>query len=101
MHAPYSRTLFDLLDEQSRRGGVAVIDGDTTLTYAQLTEGARRAAGLLQAHGIKRGDRVGLLMNNRSEWLEIAFGAWLLGAVVTPFTTWCTRAELEFLLADS
>jgi len=44
---------------------------------------------------------VGLLINNRTEWLEVAFGAWLLGAVATPFTTWCTRHELEYLLADS
>ena len=101
MQAPFSRTLFELLDEQSRAGGVAAISGDESLTYAQLADRARRAASVLRAHGVGRGDRVGLLINNRTEWLEVAFGAWLLGAVATPFTTWCTRHELEYLLADS
>src|SRR4051812_41724556 len=101
MQPPFSRTLFELLHEQSRVGGTAVISGEETLTYAQLADRARRAASVLRAHGVRRGHRVGLLINNRPEWLELAFGAWLLGAVATPFTTWCTRHELEYLIADS
>ena len=101
MQAPFSRTLFELLDEQSRSFGTAVISGEENLTYAQLADRARRAASVLRAHGVRRGERVGLLINNCTEWLEVAFGAWLLGAVATPFTTWCTRHELEYLIADS
>ena len=103
MQPPYSRTLFELLDEQAARhpGAVAVISGAQFLTYAALALRARHAAGLLHGRGVRRGDRVGLLINNRPEWLEAAFGAWLLGAVVVPFSTWSTRHELEFLLADS
>lgn len=101
MQAPFSRTLFELLDEQSRGGGTAVLTGEDSLTYAQLAERARRAASVLRARGVRRGDRVGLLINNRTEWLEVAFGTWLLGAVATPFTTWCTRHELEYLIVDS
>ncbi len=103
MQPPYSRTLFELLDEQAscHAGATAVLHGAQSLTYPALCARARQAAAVLRAHGIGRGDRVGLLINNRTEWLELAFGAWLLGAVVTPFSTWSTRAELEFLLADS
>lgn len=101
MQPPYSRTLFELLDEQAARGGSAVLCGEQALTYEELAARARQAASVLHAHGVKRADRVGLLINNRTEWLELAFGAWLLGAVVTPFSTWSTRQELEFLLADS
>ncbi len=103
MRAPFSRTLFDLLDEQESRhpGRTAVICGDQALTYGDLAARARQAASVLRDAGVSRGDRVGLLINNRTEWLELAFGAWLLGAVVTPFSTWSTRQELEFLLADS
>ena len=101
MQPPYSRTLFELLDEQAHHDRVAVIDRGATITYRELATRAQQAAGLLAARGVTRGKRVGLLMNNRAEWLELAFGAWLLGAVVTPFTTWCTKPELEFLLADS
>lgn len=85
MQAPYSRTLSDLLDEQAARRAeaLAVISGDMRLTYAELAERARRVAGVLRA----RGDRVGLLINNRPEWLEAAFSAWMLGAVAVPFST--------------
>ena len=101
MRAPYSRTMFDLLDEQSGKHGTAVICGDETVSYRELADRARQGATVLRSHGVKRGDRVGMVVNNRTEWLEIAFGAWLLGAVPTPFSTWSTKAELEFLLPDS
>ncbi len=35
------------------------------------------------------------------EWLEACFGATILGAVVVAFSTWSTRDELGWLLADS
>jgi len=101
MQPPYSRTWFDLLDEQAGRHGTAVICGEEIHSYADLAHRARQAATVLHDHGIGRGDRVGMLVNNRTEWLDIAFGAWLLGAVATPFSTWSTRQELDFLIADS
>ena len=42
-----------------------------------------------------------MLVNNRIEFLEILFGASLLGATVAPLSTWSTRSELDFLLRDS
>jgi len=101
MQPPYSRTLFELLEEQAGRYGCAVICDGRELSYAALAARARQAASVFRACGVRRGDRVGMLVNNRTEWLELAFGAWMLGAVATPFSTWSTRQELEFLLADS
>jgi fatty-acyl-CoA synthase len=103
MDAPFSRTLADLLFEQAARYGdaPAVIGGERTLSYADL---ARRAGGIaagLRGLGVRRGDRVGLLVNNRPEWLEAFFGATMLGAVVVTLSTWSKRDELGFLLADS
>jgi fatty-acyl-CoA synthase len=92
-----------MLDEQAARRplALAVISGEQQLTFAQLAARSRQVAGMLRDLSVRRGDRVGLLINNRPEWLEAAFGAWLLGAVVVPFSTWSTQVELEFLLADS
>lgn len=103
MRAPYSRTLFELLDEQAARrpDGLAVISGGVETSYHALATRARKAAWVLRDLGVRRGERVGVLINNRLEWLELAFGAWLLGATLAPFSTWSTRAELEFLLDDS
>lgn len=103
MRAPYSRTLFDLLCEQAERypDQVAVISDRWQTTYSQLRDTAARIASGLQAIGVGPHDRVGLLVNNRVEWLEICFGAAALGAIVVPFSTWSKRRELQFLLKDS
>jgi fatty-acyl-CoA synthase len=101
--APYSRTMGELILEQAARYGdhPAVICGERIISYAALASRARRIAAALSASGIRRGDRVGLLMNNRQEWLESFFGASLLGAVVVAFSTWSKREELDYLFADS
>jgi len=103
MRAPYSRTLFDLLCEQSERYSdrAAVIAGESHATYPELLNSAQRVAAGLRSSGIRRGDRIGMLVSNRLEWVEICFGAAALGATVVPFSTWSKRREIEFLLADS
>src|SRR5437016_3864190 len=99
MRPPYSRILFDLACEQADRYGSApaiIADGSET-SYQQLAESARRVAAAIQARGIRRGDRVGLVAENRREWIEVAFAASAVGAIACPFSTWSTRSELEFL----
>src|SRR6202790_1602132 len=103
MRAPYSRTMFDLLCEQAERypDRAAVICDDTRITYSQLHDRAARVAAGLRSAGLGPHDRVGLLLNNRTEWLEICFGAAAIGAVLVPFSTWSKRRELHFLFKDS
>jgi fatty-acyl-CoA synthase len=103
MNTPYSRTLSDLLFEQAQRYGAAsaVISGDQTISYADLAQRSGRIAAGLRGLGVRRGDRVGLLVNNRAEWLEACFGALMLGAVVVAFSTWSKRDELTWLLEDA
>lgn len=103
MRAPFSRTAYDLLTEQagSHPQHDAVISGGASTSYGELHERARCVAGHLARNGVRRGDRIGLLCDNRCAWLEIFFGIAALGAVVVPFSTWSTAYELEFLLDDS
>src|SRR5262245_3746518 len=103
MRTPESRTLFELLSEQAKKFGdrPAVVCGGLTTTYRELADRAARFAAALAANGVGRGDRVGILINNRLEWLETVFGVTALGAVAVPFSTWSKPAELEFLLTDS
>ena len=101
--APRSRTLGELILEQAARYGdhpAVICDGRVT-SYAELATRAQRVAGALRAIGVQRGDRVGLLMNNRQEWLESFFGASMVGGVVVAFSTWSRREELDYLFADS
>ena len=102
MQSPFSRTAFDLLREMAAHAAdhPAVIADGVTTSYGQLAHAASRVAGKLRAGGVRRGDRVGLLSNNRLEWLEVYFATAALGAVLVPFSTWSTAAELEFLLSS-
>ncbi len=103
MKAPYSRTMFELLQEQAdgAPNALAATSADCRVSFAELHSISSRLAGRLGDDGIRRGDRVGLLSNNRIEWLEIFFALAALGAVVVPFSTWSTASELEFLINDS
>jgi len=103
MMPPRSRTLGELVLEQGARYGAApaAFASDRVLTYATLAQNASRIAAALAARGIGRGDNVGLLMNNRAEWLESFFGITMLGARAVAFSTWSTKDELEYLVADS
>ena len=103
MQAPYSRTLFQLVCEQAANAPAqaAVIVDAACISYADLELRARRVAQGMRAAGIRRGDRVGLLADNRLEWLEVFLAAAALGATVVPFSTWSTARELDFLLRDS
>jgi fatty-acyl-CoA synthase len=105
MKMPHSRTLFELLCEQAARfpERVAAICGEERASYRELADNAARVGAALRAHGggIARGDRVGILVNNRLEWLEACFGAAASGATAVPFSTWSKPDELAYLLADS
>jgi fatty-acyl-CoA synthase len=103
MRPPFSRTAFDLLLEMGHRdpAALAVIAPAGSATYQDLARRAGQVAASLRARGVRRGDRIGVLVDNRMEWLEIFFGAAALGAVVVPLSTWVKRAEIEFLLQDS
>ena len=103
MRAPYSRTLFELLCEQAANAPErpAAIANDGAISYAELEARARRVAQGMRRAGVRRSDRVGLLADNRIEWLEVMFAAAALGATVVPFSTWSTPRELDFLLSDS
>jgi len=103
MKTPFSRTAFELLVEQAAAAPErpAAICGAETVSFADLAERARRLAQGMRDGGVGRGARIGLLSDNRIEWLEVFFAANALGATLVPFSTWSTKSELEFLLADS
>ena len=75
--------------------------GDRTFSYSEFTDGARRiAAGFAQA-GIRRGDRIGVLLLTRPEYLQPLAGLFVLGAVAVPVNTMLKAGEVTHVLADS
>ena len=96
MEIPHSRTLPDLLDEMAVRypDREAVVSGTDRLTYADYRARARQLAKGLHSLGVRQGDKVALLMGNRTEWLLVDFAVAMLGATLVPLSTWSrTRAK--------
>ena len=95
--------MFELLCEQAAAAPerAVAITFDRSISYAALAARTRIVAQRLRRSGVRRGDRVGLLCDNRMEWLEVFFAAAAIGAIVVPFSTWSTARELDFLLSDS
>jgi acyl-CoA synthetase (AMP-forming)/AMP-acid ligase II len=60
---------------------VALDDGRRRLTYAAFDERVNRAAHALADLGVGRGDRVAILSENRTEYLELVLAAAKLGAI--------------------
>ncbi|WP_411287656.1 class I adenylate-forming enzyme family protein [Phenylobacterium sp.] len=74
---------------------------DDRATYEAFARATLTLAHRLQADGVKKGDRVAVIMRNLPEWPVVFWAAVLAGAIVTPLNAWWTGAELEYGLADS
>lgn len=69
-------------------------DGAATLTFAELSERSSRLANGLKALGVKRGDRILLMLGNIVPLWETMLAAMKLGAVVIPATTLLAPIDL-------
>ncbi|MBX6372728.1 MAG: AMP-binding protein [Acetobacteraceae bacterium] len=103
MALPASRTAPALLAEMAARHPerVFVVDGDRRLSWADFRAETRRVAKGLHALGLRRGDRVAILMGNQAEWLLTQFAAATLGATAVAVNTWWRASELGHALALS
>lgn len=103
MQGPRSRTLHDLLQEQAdaHQDRTAVVHRTGSVTYGGLRDRAEQVRRALQRSGVRRRDRVGLLVTNRVEWIESCFGATAAGATVHALNTWVTERELDHLLGQA
>jgi len=78
----------------------AIIFEDETVAYRQLNEGINQCAHFLRKRGIKKGDRVALLLLNCVEFLETYFAVAKLGAILVPLNWRMVGPELEYQLND-
>jgi acetyl-CoA synthetase len=73
----------------------------TEFTFEHLQERSRRLANALTAHGIARGDRIGILLPQCPEALVAHLAAYRLGAVALPLFTLFGPDAIEYRLNDS
>ena len=96
--APYpGRTLVDYLADAAREqpNGPALQFKGTTLSFGDLAELTDACAAAFTALGIRRGDRIALVLPNCPQFLIAQHGAWKIGAIVAPLNPIYTEYELE------
>ncbi len=77
---------------------VTTIDYRREMTWQEFNDQANQFANMLLSKGIKKGDRVAIILMNCLEWLPVYFGALRAGAVVVPFNFRYTSDEIAYCL---
>jgi long-chain acyl-CoA synthetase len=80
---------------------VYMVNEDERVTFDAHRRAVAKFAQQLIADGVKKGDRVAIIMRNLPEWSVAFWGAVHTGAIVTPLNAWWTGPELEYGLTDS
>lgn len=70
----------------------------TEMTWLEFDQRANRFANLLLQKGIKKGDKVAILLMNCMEWLPIYFGVLKMGALAVPLNYRYTADEIKYCL---
>src|SRR5262245_53726154 len=89
---------FDVYAAGNARPALILIDDGgavtTSLSFAELAERSRRVTRFLVRLGVKRGERVLVMLSNVAPLWETILGAARLGAVIIPATTQLTAADV-------
>jgi long-chain acyl-CoA synthetase len=90
---------------RERPEAVAIISVDDDAvrryTYGQVLESGLRAARWLCRAGVRKGDRVAILLENRPEWCFSYFGVLLSGAVAVPLDFQYRAEQVRYVLEQT
>src|ERR1700731_3939435 len=75
--------------------------GWTPISSTEIYRGVVGVARALESWGIRKGDRVAILSENRSEWTITDFAVLALGAITVPIYSTQTAEQTAFVLRDS
>ena len=79
----------------------AIVYGDLEITNQELLDQVERVAGGLRAHGIREGDRVGLILENCPEFVVSFYAVAACGAVNVPLSIEFASDEIGYFLEDA
>ena len=78
-----------------------LVAGDERLTFADTYAAATRVAqALVAAHGLAKGDRVGIAMRNSPSWIVLYMAIVMAGGVATLLNGWWQAEELDAAIRD-
>ena len=93
------RVLIAAAERNPRR--LAVVDGERRFDYAAWLDTVARLAGGLGGLGLRQGDRLAVIMQNRWEMAALHWACQLGGVVVVPLNWRSNAGELDYFLDDS
>jgi len=102
--APYpDKTLIDYLDQLTSEhpANAALLFKGATITYGQLDRLSTACAAALADLGVRKGDRLAIVLPNCPQFFVVEFGAWKAGAIVVPLNPTYTDRELELALTGT
>ncbi|RME09722.1 MAG: long-chain fatty acid--CoA ligase, partial [Ardenticatenia bacterium] len=82
------------------RPALTIAETGERITYAEWNTRANRAANTLQALGVRQGERVAVLAQNRVEYLDVLFACQKTGAILQALNWRLTAHELRSLVRD-
>ncbi|MFN6955289.1 MAG: AMP-binding protein [Acetobacteraceae bacterium] len=99
----WTRRLADFLDANAALRGQAeaLVTERARLSHAALRAEVRRLARAMLALGIRRGERIALLLPNDEAWVTLFFAAASIGAVTVPLNTRWKAPEIAFALRQA
>ncbi|HEY0538190.1 MAG TPA: acyl-CoA synthetase [Actinoallomurus sp.] len=80
---------------------IVMANGDQMTTFAELDRRSRQVATWLRRQGLGPKDHVALLMDNRPEFIEVAWAAQRSGLYYTPVNWHLTEDEVAYVVGDS
>jgi 2-furoate---CoA ligase len=93
------RTLLQSVERSPRR--TAIVDGARRFTYAEWAQAVGAVQRGLAAAGLKRGDHLLVVLQNRWEMAALHWACQFAGIVVTPLNWRAKADEIDYCLADS
>src|SRR6202048_4544129 len=99
---PYNAVtwLLDRNVEEGRAEKLAFTDTVSELTYGALQERSRKLANLLRRLGVRREERVAMIMLDTVDFPIVFLGAIRAGVVPVPLNTLLTAEQYAYILAD-
>jgi long-chain acyl-CoA synthetase len=103
---PRFKTLADIFDHATKSYADRELFGTkkdgrwTWTTYREFGDAVTRARGGLAGLGIKRGDSVAIVSNNRVEWAVLAYACYSLGAAFVPMYEAQNPKEWDYIVRD-
>src|SRR6266404_1309486 len=70
-------------------------------TFRELHDRVGRVAAALTKHGFRKGDRLGLLLPNEREYVELVYACAWLGVIAVPLNTRLSQEEIDHVLIDA